>query len=87
VIEVIGYSGALLLAVCALPQMIMSIRQGHARGISHLFLLSWYVGELLMLAFCVATIGIGGPLFWNYLANTLMLSVIVRYKYLEVDRG
>jgi uncharacterized protein with PQ loop repeat len=86
-IEVIGYLGALLLAVCALPQMFMSIRQGHARGISHLFLLSWYIGELLMLAFCVETIGMSGPLFWNYLANIVMLSIIVRYKYFEADRG
>ncbi len=79
--EAIGYTGAILLAVCALPQMIMSIVTGHARGLSHLFLLSWYIGEILMLIFCIKTIGTHGPLYYNYLANTIMLSVIVRYKY------
>lgn len=85
-LEVIGYTGAGLLAICALPQMVMSIIYGHARGISSLFLLSWYIGEILMLIFCAMTVG-NGPLFWNYLANTAMLTVIVRYKYWEAPRG
>jgi uncharacterized protein with PQ loop repeat len=79
----IGYIGAFLLSVCAFPQMIMSINAGHSKGLSHGFLLSWYVGELCMLYFCVDTIGMSGPLFWNYTINTIMLTVIVRYKYWE----
>jgi uncharacterized protein with PQ loop repeat len=81
-IETLGYSGAILLAICALPQMIMSIIDGHANGVSHLFLLSWYIGEILMLVFCLETIGFGGPLVYNYIANVIMLSVIVKYKYI-----
>lgn len=81
-LELIGFTGAALLAVCAIPQTIKSIVDGHARGISHLFLLSWYVGEILMLIFCHLTIG-AGPLFYNYLINTLLLTIIVKYKYKE----
>lgn len=79
----IGYIGAGLLAVCALPQMIMSIIDGHSRGLSHLFILSWYFGELLMLYYVYQTVGAHGPLFFNYLANALMLTVIVKYRYWE----
>ena len=79
--EIIGYTGGLLLAVCALPQMLLCLCQGHAKGISSLFLLSWYIGEILMLIFCLETIGSSGPLFYNYVANVVMLTVIVRYKY------
>lgn len=82
-LDVVGYVGAGLLAICAFPQMIMCAVEGHARGISHLFLLSWYIGEILMLYYCVAVIGTSGPLFYNYLANVIMLSVIARYKYWE----
>lgn len=84
--ELIGYTGALLLAICAFPQMLMSVVDGHAKGISHLFLLSWYLGEILMLIFCYQTIGTG-PLFYNYLANTIMLTVIFKYKYWGRNRG
>ena len=79
--EMIGYFGALLLAVCAFPQMIFSIKEGNSVGLSHGFLLSWYIGEILMLVFTVITIGTSGPLFYNFLANTVMLTVIVKYKY------
>lgn len=79
--ENIGYIGAILLAVCAFPQMIMSIKDGHSIGLSSSFLLSWYIGEICLLYFTVTTIGTGGPLFYNFLANTVMLTVIIKYKY------
>jgi hypothetical protein len=82
-IEFFGYAGAVLLAICAFPQMVMCAIDGHARGISNLFLLSWYFGEIFMLWYCMATFGANNPLFYNYLANTVMLSVIVRYKIWE----
>ncbi len=79
--ELIGYTGAILLAVCAFPQFVLSIVNGHSKGLSELFLLSWFVGEVLMLDYVYVTVGAGGPLFYNYLANTIFLSVIVYYRY------
>ena len=79
--ETIGYIGAFLLAICALPQTIMSIIQGHSIGLSHGFLWCWYLGELLMTYFVIKTVGPEGPLFWNYVANSIMLTIIVYYKY------
>lgn len=78
----LGWIGATLLAICALPQTILCIRQGHARGISHMFLLTWYIGELCML-FYLVQLGLYGPLFWNYVANAVMLTIITKYKYWE----
>lgn len=79
--ETIGSIGAILLALCALPQMIMAIKDGHCYGVSSLFLLAWYFGEIFMLAYCIDKTGTHGPLFYNYAANVAMLTVIVRYKY------
>lgn len=81
--ETVGYIGAFLLAICALPQAVMSWRQGHSRGLSHGFLLSWYVGELCMLSFVIETVGPHGPLYYNYLLNAALLTIIVKYKYWE----
>jgi len=80
-VELIGYTGALLLAVCAFPQFIQSLRYGHSNGLSKLFLNSWLAGEVLMLYFIVNAIGPSGPLFYNYLANTIFLTVITYYRY------
>lgn len=42
--------GSLLLALCAVPQLIACIRQRHASGISWLFLGAWGLGEILLFA-------------------------------------
>ena len=81
--EIIGFSGAFLLAICAVPQAWQCIVQGHGRGLNSSFLLSWYIGELLMLLYVYKYIGTFGPLFWNYAINVALLTIIVRYKYLE----
>jgi hypothetical protein len=43
VIELYGYVGGALLAFCALPLLVKTIRDGHARGVSLGFLLMWAV--------------------------------------------
>lgn len=80
VVNDLGFVGAALLAFCALPQLIMTIKDGHAYGMSILFLLAWYLGEIFTLIYIVDKIGIEGPLFLNYAANTAMLTVIMYYK-------
>jgi hypothetical protein len=79
--EIIGYTGAFLLAICALPQAIMSLVNGHSIGLSHTFLLSWLTGEILMLFFTYKLMGPHGPLFYNYLVNTILLLIITKYRY------
>lgn len=87
-IEYIGYMGAVLLAFCALPQAIMSIMQGHSRGMSYVFLWMWLTGEIYLMWFVVATVGVKGPLFFNYFCNTVLVSIITWYRYFpREDRG
>ena len=79
--ETLGFVGAALLAMCALPQAIKSYRDGVTYGLSTTFLWTWYVGEIIMLYYVYTTISDEGPLFCNYLFNTLLLTVILYYKY------
>ena len=79
--EIIGYTGAILLAICAFPQFIMSIMQGNSNGLSYLFLLSWFFGDLLLLTYVYDTVGASGPLFYNYAANAIFLTVILYYRF------
>lgn len=80
-IESMGYLGAILLSLCAFPQALMSIKNGNSHGLSYGFLMSWYIGEILMLAFTVDVIGFEGPLFFNYCLNAIFLTIIVYYRF------
>jgi len=77
--EIIGWIGSLLLAVCALPQAILSYRQKHSEGISHGMLFLWGLGELFVLAYVVWKMDL--PLIVNYGANLIMILIIGYYKY------
>jgi len=79
--ELIGYTGAFLLAICAVPQAMSSIFRGNSDGLSRSFIWSWFIGEILMLYFVVETMGYYGPLYYNYLVNTLLLAIIVYYSH------
>jgi uncharacterized protein with PQ loop repeat len=83
VIELCGYVGAALLAFCAVPLLIKTIRDGHARGVSLGFLLMWAVGEALTLRY-VAEVSPTVPLIANYIVNLSMVLVVLGYR---VARG
>lgn len=77
-LSTIGYIGSILLALCGLPQAFMSIRQGHSRGISVLFLIMWTLGEILTLVYIIPKSD--APLLINYLSNLIFLAIIWKYK-------
>ena len=79
VFEIFGWVGAILFAVCAVPQAWMSYKQGHSDGISSYFIWSWFIGELCMIVYTVHLFSV--PLLVNYTLNALLLLVIIRYKY------
>jgi len=78
-IEVLGILGALALAICAVPQAILSYKQGHSDGMSSWTLGLWTMGEILTTAYILLT-SADPILLMNYIANLCYLSVIVRYK-------
>lgn len=77
-IEMLGWIGALMLGICALPQAIFSYRNKDSSGISLSFLMLWLGGEVLTLVYILATT-MQLPLVVNYLFNILCLSVILFY--------
>lgn len=79
--QVVGWIGAILLAYCALPQAVASYRQGHSKGLDPYFLWTWFLGESFMLTHIIQTVGPGGPLFWNYFVNTILVGIILLFKY------
>ena len=77
-IEIIGWTGSALFALCGLPQAVQSTREGHSHGLSWLFLLMWFWGEIFTL--CYVWPKMDYPLLANYLTNLVFVVIILFYK-------
>jgi uncharacterized protein with PQ loop repeat len=80
-IETIGWIAGILFACCGIPQSFLSYKEGNSKGISHLMIWMWFIGEILMLVYILIKVGQDGPLMLNYILNILSLLFIIRYKY------
>jgi uncharacterized protein with PQ loop repeat len=80
-IEVLGWVGGALLALCGLPQAIKSWKDGHSDGISDSFLWMWFIGEVFLLIYILFKHGLDLPLVANYLINLFFIVIIIKYKY------
>jgi len=76
--SVLGAVGSLLLALCALPEVISSIRKGYC-GASNGLLFTWLLGECLTLAYVYLT-SKDIFLLLNYGTNVILILVLVFYK-------
>lgn len=76
--EIFGWIGSALFAMCGFPQAVQSAREGHSRGLSWLFLLMWFFGEIFTLIYVFPKMDI--PLLTNYSVNMGFLIVIIYYK-------
>ena len=83
-INTIGWLGGILLAICGLPQAIKSYRTKSSNDLSWLFLISWVLGEILILIYVCYKVEFPDlwPLIINYTANIFFVLVIMRYKEL-----
>lgn len=79
-IDIIGWTGNLIFAISGIPQAYKSIKQGHARGVSHTMLWLWAVGEILAMIYAYLKL-LPLPLLLNYLVNVISLVIILRYRY------
>lgn len=79
--DVIGWLGSALFAVCGLPQAIQCAREGHARGLNWFFLLAWFGGECLTIIYVYPKMDL--PLLANYAVNMVFLIIMLRYKISE----
>lgn len=78
-VDLIGWLGSVLLAVCGLPQALKSIREGHSRGVSPTFLMFWLGGELCYLYSTAAKFGLVSWLVFNYVGNIVFVLVILYF--------
>ncbi len=78
-LEIVGWIGSILFAICGIPQALQSYKQKHSHGISKAFLMMWLAGELLTMAYIFPKQDY--PLLFNYSVNIACLAVICWYKY------
>lgn len=80
-VNLIGTIGVVLLALCALPQALKSIKQGHSQGITPFLLWPWLFGELFTFIYLIFQFPIDIILISNYAANIIFVGIITYYKY------
>lgn len=78
--EITGWTGSMLLAFSAMPQMMHAIRNKHAKGLSWGFLGMWGAGMTMCLTYILHQKELQYPLVANYVLNLSMWTVIFFYK-------
>ena len=78
--ELVGWSGALCLAICCAPQSWQSWKEKHSDGINIWLLWLWGVGEVLTLIYVAEKPIPDWPLIFNYMTNIVLLGIIGWYK-------
>ena len=76
--DIIGWIGSILFAVCTIPQAIDSYKRGNSDGLTWAFLLMWFFGEILTLVYIIPKLDY--PLIFNYTSNLLCLLIILWFK-------
>lgn len=76
--DIIGWLGAMLFALCGLPQAIQSYKQKHSEGLAWGFLMMWLCGEILTFFYVLPKMDY--PLLANYAVNFVFLIVIIWFK-------
>ena len=76
-----GWFGAIMFAICGIPQAWESAKTGHSRGLNWGFLITWFLGEVCTIIYVIPKQD--WPLIFNYIGNFACLLVIIRYKIWE----
>lgn len=78
-LNILGWIGSILFAICGLPQAIKCYKEKHADGISTSFLLMWLFGEIFTMIYVLPKMDL--PLLFNYSINLVFLFVITYFKF------
>lgn len=76
--EVIGWVGSLAFGLCAIPQALKSMVDGHSEGVSWGLLVLWFIGEVCTLIYVYPKGHL--PLIVNYIMNIIFVAIIIKYK-------
>lgn len=80
-LNLIGWIGAICLAVSGIPQAYLSWKQGHSKGISSGLLWLWMIGITFTLVYVLFNLGFVAVLVLNYTLNIIFVGIIIKYKY------
>ena len=75
--ETIGYLGGLLLAICGIPEVIRTVKDGCCH-LGWAFLLLWFFGEVFMEIYAFGLRDY--PLIFNYTFNLVLVGIMLFYK-------
>lgn len=82
--HLIGWIGAFLFAICALPQVIKTWKTKKADELSWLFLIFWLFGELLTFTYIIIDDILlkitHYPLYVNYVFNIILVLYLIYAK-------
>jgi uncharacterized protein with PQ loop repeat len=82
----LGWAGAVFFAFCAIPQVMKTLKDGHARDLSSLFLWMWFWGAALCAGGTLLDVGVVPWLLLNYLLSLLCVLVLLSYKLFPRQR-
>lgn len=78
--NILGWAGSILLALCAIPQAYKSFSEKQTSDISPSFLWMWFIGEWMAMVY-VFFEKYSLPLLLNYAANIIFIAVIMWFYY------
>ena len=77
----LGWFGAFLFSVCAIPQVLKTMKTREADDLSICFLLMWFFGEIFTLIYILIDDSLllitHYPLYVNYVANIVMITYLL----------
>jgi uncharacterized protein with PQ loop repeat len=79
--ELFGYLASACFILCGVPQVVLCVKQGHGKGLSHLFMWIWFAGESFLLVYAFFGLNVNIPLLLNAGFCFLTCLVILRYMY------
>jgi len=85
--EIVGIIGSILMAVCALPQLVYTLKTGDTSSLSRGFIAMWWAGELCLLVYLFSRVELDWILILNYAANFGICCVLGWFKLNENKKG
>ena len=83
--EILGWIGAFLFAICAVPQVIKTYKNKQAKDLSWLFLIFWISGEILTFIYIIIDDVLlkitHYPLYINYIFNIILVLYLIYAKF------
>lgn len=77
--EIFGWLSSLLFMICGIPQAYKTYKQGHAKGLSFTFIITWFLGEVFGLVYISKFNPYPWPLFFNYGLSLFSTIIILKF--------